>query len=108
MIGTGEQTKGNLFYLNDTNITCLMARNEDIWLWHKRLCHVHFDNMIRIINKRKVRGLPSIAKPDHVMCKKCQKGKMTKSSLKRKTYTSNAILEFFHTDLCGPMKTNSY
>ena len=54
LIGTGEQTKGKLFYLNDTNTNCLMTRNEDIWLWNKRLCHVNFDNMIKISKMRNV------------------------------------------------------
>ena len=32
---------------------------------------------------------------------------MTKSSFKRKTYTSNEVLELVHTDLCGPIKVKS-
>src|SRR5271156_94489 len=108
MIGTGEQTKGNLFYLNDTNITCLMNRNEDIWLWHKRLCHVNFDNMMKISRKIIVRGLPTMTKPYNIMCKNHQKGKMKKSSFKRKTHTSDDILELVHTNLCGPMRKKIY
>ena len=42
------------------------------------------------------------------MCKQCQLGKMTKSSFKSKTYTSKEILELVHTDLCGPIKVQSY
>ena len=30
-------------------------------------------------------------------------GKMKKSSFKRKTYSSNDILELVNTDLCGPI-----
>ena len=85
-----------------------MTRNEDIWLWHKRLCHVNFDNMMKISRRRNVRGLPTMTKPDNIMCKNCQKGKMTKSSFKSKTHTSTAILEIVHTDLCGPMRTQRY
>ena len=33
---------------------------------------------------------------------------MTKSSFKRKTYTSKKILEIVHTDLCGPIDVQSY
>ena len=66
LIGTNEQTKGNLFYLNDTNTTCLMTRNEDICLWHKRLCHVNFDNMMKISKRRSVRGLSTMTKPDNI------------------------------------------
>ena len=33
---------------------------------------------------------------------------MTKSSFKRKTYTSKEILEIVHIDLCGPIDVKSY
>ena len=33
---------------------------------------------------------------------------MTKSSFKRKKYTSKEILEIVHTDLCGPIEVQSY
>ena len=33
---------------------------------------------------------------------------MTKSSFKRKTYTSNEVLELVHIDLCGPIEVQSY
>ena len=46
--GSGERTKGNLFYLDETIETCLMVKSDDVWLWHKRLCHVNFDNLVNI------------------------------------------------------------
>ena len=57
---------------------------------------------------KKVRGLPKLKKPDNIMCKQCQLGKMTKSSFKSKSFTSKEILELVHTDLCGPMEVQSY
>ena len=33
-----KRTKGNLFYLDESIETCLMVKNEDVWLWNKRLC----------------------------------------------------------------------
>ena len=57
---------------------------------------------------KKVRGLPKLKKPENIMCKQCQLGKMTKSSFKSKTYTSNEVLELVHTDLCGPIEVKSY
>ena len=57
---------------------------------------------------KKVIGFPKLKKPNNAMCKQCQLGKMTKSSFKRKTYTSNDILELVHTDLCGPIGVKSY
>ena len=57
---------------------------------------------------KKVRGLSKLKRLDNTMCKQCQLGKMTKSSFKRKTYTSKEVLELVHTDLCGPIEVQSY
>lgn len=72
LIGSGKKTRGNLFYLDLSEDTCLSAQYEDVCLWHKRPCHVNFDNLIEISKKIKVRGLPRLSKPDKVMCKQCQ------------------------------------
>lgn len=108
LIGSGERTRGNLFYLDLSEETCLFAQFDDVWFWHKRSCHVNFENLISISKKKKVRGLLRLKKPDNLMCKQCQLGKMTKCSFKSKTYTSENILELVHTDLCGPMGVQSY
>ena len=99
LIGSGEQTRGNLFYLDLSKETCMIAQLDNIWLWHKRLCHVNFYNLVEISKKKKVRGLPRLKKPENVMCKECQLGKMTKSSFKRKSFTSENILDLVHTNL---------
>ena len=101
--GKDDRTRGNLFYIDIEDATCLVVEFDDVWLWHKRLCHANFDNLVSINNMRKVRGLPKLKKLDNIMFKQCQLGKMTKSSFKSKTHTSKGILEIFHTDLCGPI-----
>ena len=37
IIGSGDQTKGNLFYLDETSEICLTVKFDDVWLWYKRL-----------------------------------------------------------------------
>ena len=53
--GSGDQTKDNLFYLDKVSETCLMVKYDDVWLWHKRLYHVNFDNLVNISKMKKVR-----------------------------------------------------
>ena len=57
---------------------------------------------------KRVRGFPKLKKPDNIVCKQCQLGKMTKSSFKSKAHTSKEILEIVHTDLCGAIEVWSY
>lgn len=71
LVGTGTQSRCNLFYLDNDQSSCLMIKDEDAWFWHKRLSHVNFDNMIKISKKKRVRGLPNLSKLDHVMCHEC-------------------------------------
>ena len=78
LIGKGEQTRDNIIYLDTDDVTCLVVEFDDVWLWHKRLCHVNFDNLVSISNMRRVRGLPKLKKPNNIICKQCQLGKMTK------------------------------
>ena len=108
LVGFGKQTKGNLFYLDLSNCSCLIAQVEEIWLWHKRLCHVNFDNLIKIRKYKRVRGIPSLKKPDMGLCKNCQIGKMVKTSFKSKDYHLEEVLELVHIELCGPIGIESY
>ena len=80
LIGSNKQTKGNLFYLDLGDCSCFIAQVEESWLWHRRLCHVNFDNMVKISKFRKVRGIPNLKKLDVGLCKNCQIGKMGKTS----------------------------
>ena len=40
LIGKGDQTRSNLFYLDIEDATYLVVKFDDVLLWHKRLCHV--------------------------------------------------------------------
>ena len=71
LISKGDQTRSNLFYLDIEDDTYLITKFDDIWIWHKRLCHVNLYNLISISNMKRVRGLPKLKKPDNVICKQC-------------------------------------
>lgn len=60
----------------------------------RSLCHVKFNNLVRISKMTSVRGLPRLRNPDKVMCKKCRMGQMKKSSFKSKTCGFDVILDF--------------
>ena len=66
LIEKGDQTRSNLFYLDIDDATYLAIKSDDVWLCHKRLCHVNFDNLVSINSMKKVRGLPKLKKPDNV------------------------------------------
>ncbi|GJW29667.1 ribonuclease H-like domain-containing protein, partial [Tanacetum coccineum] len=63
-------------------VTCLVAKATDdkAILWHRRLGHVNFKNIKKLVKGNLVRGLPSKSfKHDH-SCLACRKGKQHKAS----------------------------
>jgi len=107
LLAIGEKSRGNLFYLNISSNACTVASSDKKRLWNRRLCHVNFDNLVKVGRKNCVRGLPPITKPNNVTCKDYQLGKLESSSFYRKLFTSEHVLDLVHTDLCGPMRTKS-
>ncbi|GKB12287.1 putative ribonuclease H-like domain-containing protein [Tanacetum coccineum] len=76
--------------------------------WHRRLGHVNFKNLNKLVMGNLVRGLPSkIFQNDHT-CVACQKGKQHKASCKAKIVSSiSQPLQLLHMDLFRPTSVRS-
>ncbi|XP_070054529.1 uncharacterized protein [Nicotiana tomentosiformis] len=74
--------------LNDDDLTCLSAIDDDAELWHRRLGHASFSLLNNFIKKDLVRGLPKSEFKDHKVSDACAKGKYVRSSFKpnKETY----------------------
>jgi len=94
--------------VSSSGAKCLIAKNEDSWLWHRRLSHVHFDLLNKIVSKDLVVGLPKIKFEKERLCDACQKGKQTRVSFKPKRVVSTSRpVDLLHLDLFGPSRTRS-
>ncbi|GJV86380.1 putative ribonuclease H-like domain-containing protein [Tanacetum coccineum] len=72
-------------------------------LWHRRLGHINFKTMNKLVRGNLVRGLPSKIFENNHTCVACQKGKQHKASCKTKTVSSiSQPLQMLHMDLFGP------
>nr|GEW12894.1 putative ribonuclease H-like domain-containing protein [Tanacetum cinerariifolium] len=100
--------------LNNTvphrDLTCLVAKASanECMLWHRRLGHLNFKTMNKLVMHNLVRGLPAKCfKNDHT-CTACLKGKHHKASCKSKlvNYVSKP-LHTLHMDLFGPTSVSS-
>ena len=106
LVATTTRTANNIYILDDIGKeSCCLGKEEEIWLWHRRMGHLHFENLVKINKKQAVREMPKITKPKNILCKHCQHGKQTKVEFKSKEYSTTKPLELVHTDLCGPMRT---
>ncbi|GJR69659.1 putative ribonuclease H-like domain-containing protein [Tanacetum coccineum] len=91
-------------------VTCLVAKatKDEAVLWHRRLGHVNFKNINKLVQGNLVRGLPSKTfKLDH-SCLACRKGKQHRASCKKiEERTVREPLELLHMDLFGPVSVES-
>ncbi|KAJ9566395.1 hypothetical protein OSB04_002361 [Centaurea solstitialis] len=89
---------------------CLITKksSHQSLLWHRRLSHLNYRYLDRLVKERLVSGIPMIKfKPDQ-MCSGCAQGKMKRASHPPKPEQgSKSPLSLIHMDLCGPMKTVS-
>ncbi|KAL7586646.1 hypothetical protein Lser_V15G40445 [Lactuca serriola] len=89
---------------------CLLSKAPaDIsWLWHRRLSHLNFGYINKLIGDDLVRGLPLLKLDNETLCAACEKGKLSKSTHKSISESSvSEPLELLHIDLCGPAKTQT-
>ncbi|GJS93823.1 putative ribonuclease H-like domain-containing protein [Tanacetum coccineum] len=108
--------QNNMYSFNLKNIVptrglaCLIAKAtvDESNKWHRRLGHVIFKNLNKLVKGNLVRGLPSkIFQNDHT-CVACQKGKQHKASCKAKLVSSiSQRLQLLHMDLFGPTSVRS-
>jgi hypothetical protein len=61
-----------------------MSQIDENWLWHRRMGHISFDNLIKVSKKEAMREMHKIIKPSNYICGHCQHGKQTKVRFKTK------------------------
>ncbi|GJS79258.1 putative ribonuclease H-like domain-containing protein [Tanacetum coccineum] len=89
--------KGGLTYL------FAKATYDESKLWHRRLGHLNFKTMNKLVKGNLVRGLPSKLFENDQTCVACQKRKHHRASCKSKIEKSiNLPLHLLHMDLFGP------
>ncbi|GJZ34914.1 putative ribonuclease H-like domain-containing protein [Tanacetum coccineum] len=84
--------KDNMYSFDMKNIvpkeslTCLVAKatSDESMLWHRRLGHINFKNINKLVKDNLVRGLPTKRFENDQTCVACLKGKQHKASYKEK------------------------
>nr|GEZ01978.1 hypothetical protein [Tanacetum cinerariifolium] len=92
------------------DLTCLVAKAsaDESMLWHKRLGHLNFKTMNKLVRHNLVKGLPSKCFENDHTCVACLKGKQHKASCKTKLVNSvSKPLHTLHIDLFGPTSISS-
>ncbi|GKB03907.1 retrovirus-related pol polyprotein from transposon TNT 1-94 [Tanacetum coccineum] len=90
--------------------SCFFAKASEKlnWIWHKRLAHLNFKTINKLVKQNLVIGLPSLFYSKDKPCSSCEKGKHHRASFKTKQTSSiKKYLHLFHMDLFGPVTPRS-
>jgi hypothetical protein len=60
--------------------TCLVSKEEEVKLWHQKLCHLNLKRMKKAIASEAIRGLLKLKFFEDNICGECQIGKQTRMS----------------------------
>nr|GEV79937.1 hypothetical protein [Tanacetum cinerariifolium] len=92
------------------DLTCLVAKAsaDERMLWHRRLGHLNFKTMNKLVRHNLVRGLPSKCFENNHTYVACLKEKQHKASCKTKSVNSvTKPLHTLHMNLFGPTSLSS-
>ncbi|GJV77663.1 putative ribonuclease H-like domain-containing protein [Tanacetum coccineum] len=92
------------------SLTCLVAKatSNESMLWHRRLGHINFKNINKLVKENLVRGLPLKRFENDQTCVACLKGKQHRASCKSKVLNPiTKPLFMLHMDLFGPTFVSS-
>ena len=98
----------NKLYLVDFNKskakleTCLVAKSNMGWRWHRRLAHVRMRNLAKLLKDEHILGLTNVHFEKHRIYSACQAGKQVGVPHPPKSImTTKQPLELIHMDLFG-------
>jgi transposase InsO family protein len=84
--------------------TCLIAKTNMGWLWHRRLAHVGMKNLHKLLKGEHILGLTNVHFEKDRVCSACQAGKQVGACHPHKNIMMTDMpLELLHMDLFGPI-----
>lgn len=109
LIGVGHRS--NLYEIKFTvdknECSNTEVENEITNIWHKRLGHICYSNLDKLVKNNMVVGLENVKLNKVEFCEACVGGKMTRLKFGTRT-KARRLLEIVHTDIAGPITPASY
>ncbi|GJX39073.1 putative ribonuclease H-like domain-containing protein [Tanacetum coccineum] len=95
--------KDNMYSFDMKNIvpkeslTCLVAKatSDESMLWHRRLGHINFKNINKLVKDNLVRGLPTKHFENDQTCVACLKGKQHRASLSHEDLDIQGLIRIY-------------
>jgi hypothetical protein len=59
LVATAARTSSNIYVLSEIgNEKCCLVKEDESWLWHRRMGHMHFDNLVKFSKREAIREMP--------------------------------------------------
>ena len=59
LVATATRTSSNIYVLREIgNEKCCLGKEDESWLWHRRMGQMHIDNLVKFIKREAVREIP--------------------------------------------------
>jgi hypothetical protein len=72
LVTTAARNSSNIYVLSEIgNEKCCLGKEYESWVWHRRMGHMHFDNLVKVIKRESVGEMPQIIKTTNTLCKHC-------------------------------------
>lgn len=90
--------------------SCMLTSSASLSTWHRRLGHINFDAVSKLLRKDMVNGIKVTGPSTHdkAVCQPCLKGKQHRDTIPKKSDVENPkVLHRTYSDVCGPMETTA-
>jgi hypothetical protein len=68
LIATAARNSSNIYVLSEIgNEKCYLGKEDESWLRHRRMGHMHFDNLLKVSKREAVREISHITKPTNTL-----------------------------------------
>jgi hypothetical protein len=59
LVTTASRTSNNIYVLSKIgNQKCCLGKEDESWLWHRRMGHMNFDNLVKFTKREAIREIP--------------------------------------------------
>jgi hypothetical protein len=73
LVPNANRTMRNVYVLDEVKgENCCIGKLNESWLWHRRISHINFENIVKLNKTQAVRDMPRIKKPSDTICNPCQ------------------------------------
>lgn len=108
---------GDLYFVRESTATecintfatkpAMLSAEENAKMWHCRMGHLNFSDLRKAHRDGVLSGMSLKKFTDPINCDICCQGKMIRAQFPKESNRDTELLELIHTDVCGPMRTES-